>query len=165
MAGLYDPMKLSEHLWNNISHRSYVESSKIYNDVVSCVHKIDPTIIRFSYKGQSYFVFETKERLSFPTPLPEQCHVLMDNYLRKRTKLEEDKSVFLSCFGSLVPHIKSKQDLRNILPDTLVHKLGWTEPRTVELGDVSFQNMTPFNQYKEFILPMIDWYIGMELIL
>lgn len=162
---LYDPAKLSGLLWKNITHRSYLESSKIYNDVVNSVHKIDPTIIRFSYKGETYFIAESKGRLPFPTPLPESCHELMGTYLRKTAKLEEDKAVFLSCFGSLVPHIKSKQELRNILPDTLIHKLSWTEPRTVELEDMSFQNMTPFNQYREVIMPMIDWYLGMELII
>jgi len=163
----YKPIQLSKFLWKLLSERMELDKQKSLYSVISAVQKIDPNIIRFSYKGETHFTVQSMGMAPYPTPLPESCHGLMDTYLAKRAKLDEDEKLFISCFGSMVPHLKSKQDLRNILPDTFINKtstLGDME-RTIPLGDMAFQNMTPFNQYRELIIPMIDWYLGMELII
>lgn len=163
----YLPVKLTNAIWERLTKRMQEDKEICWNKVVVSVNQIDPSAIRFSYKGETHFVAQTRGLQSYPIPLPESCHSIMDTYIDKRTKLDMDYAVFKACFGSLVPHLRSQQDLRNILPDTYINRSGFLSdvPRTVAIEDMSFQNMTPFNQYREIILPMFDWYLGMELLI
>lgn len=163
----YHPIILTDAIWGSLTKRMQ-EDKKIYWDkVVVSVRQLEPSATRFSYKGKTYFTVPTIGQYSYPIPLPESCHSTMDTYIAKRTKLDMDYGVFKSCFGSLVSHLRSQQDLRNILPDTFINRVGFLPdvPRTMAIEDMSFQNMIPFNQYREIILPMFDWYLGMELLI
>ena len=163
----YDTVRLTNAIWENLTKKMQEDKNICWNKVVISVNQIDPSANRISYKGETQFVAQTREQYSYPISLPESCHSIMDTYIAKRTKLSMDYEVFRSCFGSLVPHLRSQQDLRNILPDTFINRNGFLSdvPRTMAIEDMSFQNMTPFNQYREIILPMFDWYLGMELII
>lgn len=163
---LYRPVMLSNAIWNRLTRRMQEDRDICWNKVVVSVNQLEPSANRISYKGETHIVAQTRGYLSYPVSLPESCHSIMDTYIAKRNRLDKDYAVFKSCFGSLVPHLRSQQDLRNILPDTFINRVGFLSnvPRTVAIEDISFQNMTPFNQYREIILPMFDWYLGMELI-
>lgn len=166
-SAVYHPVKLTFAIWGKLTWKVRMDSENYWDKVVVSVNQIDPTATRISYKGETHFVSPIGGRISYPISLPESCHSTMDKYIAKRTKLDEDYRTFKSCFGSLVPHLRSQQDLRNILPDTFINRVGFLSdvPRTVAIEDMSFQNMTPFNQYREIIIPLIDWYLGMELML
>ena len=163
----YHPISLTNGIWERLTKRMQEDKEICWNNVVVAVTKANPSILRFSYKGETHSIAQFRGSNPFPSPLPESCYPIMDTYIAKRTKLDTDYEVFKSCFGSLVPHLRSSQDLRNILPDTYINRTGFISvvPRTMAIEDMSFQNMTPFNQYREIILPMFDWYLGMELII
>lgn len=163
----YDTVRLTNAIWENLTKRMQEDKNICWNKIVISVNQIDPSANRISYKGKTHLVAQIMGRPPYPIPLPESCHSIMDRYIAKKTKLDMDYEVFKSCFGSLVPHLRSQQDLRNILPDTFINHNGFLSdvPRTTAIEDMSFQNMTPFNQYREIILPMFDWYLGMELII
>lgn len=167
---VYHPVKLTDAIWEKLTKKMQEDKRNCWSKVEAAVSvcRIDPLADRISYKGETHFVTsQIRGRHSYPVPLPESCHSIMDMYMAKRDKLDEDYRTFKSCFGSLVPHLRSQQDLRNILPDTFVNRIGFLSdvPRTMAIEDMSFQNMTPFNQYREIIIPLIDWYLGMELML
>lgn len=163
----YHPTNLTHTIWQKLTKKMQEDRDACWNKIVISVNQSDPSASLISYKGEIYIIAQTRGHVPYPTPLPESCHSIMDTYRAKRNKLDTDYGVFKACFGSLVPHLRSEQDLRNILPDTFINRVGFLSnvPRTMAIEDMSFQNMTPFNQYREIILPMFDWYLGMELII
>lgn len=163
----YCPEGLSNLIWGALADKSLDKIGQLRFKAIREVHHTDCTIMRFIHKGEIFQITNFPPKNSPINVLPPNCVTMFEEFYQERQKYRDNQQLFKACFGSLVRHLNSAQDLRNILPDTFVNKMGWdTEiSRSASLDALKFQNMIPFNQYREIVIPLFDWYLGMELML
>lgn len=161
----YCPEGLPNLIWEALTNKSLDKIRGLYVKAIHEVHYTDSTIMAFMYKNKVYRVVNNPPQKYPVSVLPPECVPVFEEYLQELLKYKDNRQLFKACFGSLVRHLNSAQDLRNVLPDTFVNKMGWdTEiSRSAPLDTLKFQNMIPFNQYREIVIPLFDWYLGMEL--
>lgn len=80
-------------------------------------------------------------------------------------RFSKDQNTFKKLFGSLLTEVTTAQELKNLLPDSLFFKrrILVDLQRTQKTEDMAFNNKILFEQYLEHALPLIDYYLGMEL--
>lgn len=77
----------------------------------------------------------------------------------------KDQNTFKRLFGSILTEVTTAQELKNLLPDSLFskHRILVDLQRTQKTEDMTFSNKILFDQYLNHALPLIDYYLGMEL--
>lgn len=158
--------------WGNIEKPYTDEMDELLYEArkLHCL-KQNSVTTHFNYRGVTYMVTPlAPNRRASPievAPLAEDAIPFMDRYLELKEQITEDGSKFAHIFGSILSGVGSSQDIRDLLPDTYVQRyISDTRvlPRSKEISEISFCTSFLLKQYEEIIVPMIDYYIGMELI-
>lgn len=122
----------------------------------------------FSHNGKLYPTNEyTRKEAKWVKP-PESLVDAFDMVLLQQKVLNQDWQDMGRCIGSIMSLCKSAQDIRNALPDTLINKLesqSITEARTIPIEEFPIASKFLKKAYLEEILPKIDYYLAIQLLM
>lgn len=162
-----DKLVIAEKLWALISELYRSDLNTLMSNVIEEHVTNNPNASHFFYKGHTYLANKWVKPIN-SVPLTPSAVEDMQKYMDIDNRLKEHQSLFVSIIGSMLLGAKTYQDLRNILPDEFVNffsaNINFNLPRTVEIEDIPFCTSHVLAQHQKIIIPMVNYYIGMELV-
>lgn len=122
----------------------------------------------FTYKGKLYpNPYSPTRGSKWATPTGKVLEAL-EFHLYQCEVMDKDWDTMSKCIGSVMSLCTTSQDIRNLLPDTLINKMASNtipETRTMEIEDFPIESVFLKKAYIEVVLPKIDYYLALQLLM
>lgn len=162
------PSVIANSVWNMSTEHYRSHVTYMYLDFVNKLIDRFPDKKNAIYQDHVFLLARSQEELRVKSgsviigdDFQAEALCIMD-LLKSFSK---DQNTFKRLFGSILTEVTTAQELKNLLPDSLFSKqrILVDLQRTQKTEDMTFNNKILFDQYLNHALPLIDYYLGMEL--
>lgn len=162
------PAAIANTVWNMSTEYYHEYAHSMYIDFIYKLMEKFPDKKNAIYRDRVFLLARSHDELHSKTGSIIITDEFQEEVLHIISLIEgfsKDQNTFKRLFGSILTEVTTAQELKNLLPDSLFskHRILVDLQRTQKTEDMAFNNKILFDQYLNHALPLIDYYLGMEL--